>query len=75
MNDDLMLLISCYAKGYGLTKIALKIKHGLNDEFWSENWKYYREDNVIGKYRELLPEYLLDMVDEILKVEDIYCIV
>ena len=72
MNDDLILLLYCYAPAYGMTKIAVKIPHGLNDPFWSENYHYYGEDKVRDAYIALLPSHLQDLVEEILEIEPIY---
>jgi hypothetical protein len=76
MNDDLKLILGCYAQRYGLTKIVVNIPHGLNDEILGDgNYKYYKEPEIKERLLRDLPLHCKDMVDEILFIERVFEIV
>ena len=75
MNDDLKLVLGCYAEGVGLTRIAINIPHGYNDSFWRDNYKYFGETITLEAYKKLLPLHCQDMVEEILFIDECFEIV
>ena len=70
MNDDLKLLITILTSSDNMSSIVLVIPHGMNDEFWSSNWKYYNEPEVFEAYKKLLPLHCQTFMKKILNVSD-----
>jgi len=69
MSDDLNLLIKFIDVNDKYIKIALKLKHGLSDEFWRDNYIFFNEDDVFEKYSKL---FLNFKMKQILEIEEVF---
>lgn len=70
MNDDLSVLITYLDKAHGMKQIAVGIIHGMNiPEI--KDFEFYREDDVVKAYMNILPEQISKDIELILKIEEI----
>lgn len=75
MNDDLKLILTVLTEYDNLSYIVLEIKHGMNDDFWRENFGYFSEEDVFTKYKELMPSHVQSFVKKILDVNEAFEII
>ena len=69
MNDDLRLVLVILTHCDSLIKVAVRIEHGINDDFWGERYLDFHKDDVVEAYKKILPDYVSFSVKKILYID------
>jgi len=71
MNDDLNLIVTFYSTSKEMSKIVLKVEHGMNLDGWKD-WRFFRIPDIEKLILDAMPLHARSFCERILDIEDVF---
>jgi len=72
MSDDINLLIYYICSSKQLHRIAVKFKHGMNNELLNEAIEYYSQYENQKYIISMLPSHIQNHIDKIVEITELF---